>query len=517
MMHLVVDANPRRPSATPHSVDALPYSLARTLRGDLDAIVLHAIAKDPHERYGSAEELADDLKRFEMGAPVTAREPSFGYVLWKLALQHRVTFASATVAVVLIVAALVVTLWQARVAARERQRAEQRFAEVRQLANTLIFKIHDEVAPLAGSTSVRRTIVAEALGYLERLSAQSQGDPALQLELARAYNKIGRVQGLPGSANLGDRTGAIDSFRRSQALLAPSIAGSNPPGEVVTEFVDSTRRISETLRAVTGGDAEAVREAQRALEVAEIYYRRQAADVRARNQVASASFTTALAIGWAGPSLPYWNRAGMMYESLLADAPDNLDNVRNVALVEIYIGSVLYGHSELEHALEHHERALSLDERRLASNRENRLTQSDVAVDLGNVAHVRWKLGRPAEAVPLYEKSLALRKALAMTDPQDISAQSRAAFLHDKLAHVHTDLGQRAQALDHARAAVAIYESSAALAQSNPTGFGSLLLSRGHRARARGLDAEACASFTKSWGIFSVLDPAQARVPANRN
>ncbi len=173
----------------------LPYDRRRALKGDLDAIVLRAMAKQPEDRYGSAEELSEDVGRFIAGAPVVAREPSFGYVMRKLAGRHKAAFVSSGVALVLIVGALIVALWQAQVATAERQRAEQRFGEVRQLANALIFEIHDAVAPLAGSTPVRRTIVEKALSYLERLAGEAQGDTGLQIELARAYIRIGRVQG----------------------------------------------------------------------------------------------------------------------------------------------------------------------------------------------------------------------------------------------------------------------------------------------------------------------------------
>ncbi len=193
VMRLVVNADPPKPSATPAPPESgLPYESKRTLKGDLDAIVLRAMAKSPEDRYGSAEELADDVGRHAAGTPVAAREPSFAYVMRKLAGRHKIAFLAAGGSLILIVGALGVALWQAKVATLERQRAEHRFAEVRRFANALVFKIHDTVAPLPGSTPVRRTIVAEALGYSERLARESL-EP---VEVARAYVEIGEVQGL---------------------------------------------------------------------------------------------------------------------------------------------------------------------------------------------------------------------------------------------------------------------------------------------------------------------------------
>ena len=61
------------------------YDRRRSLKGDLYAIVLRAMAKQPKDRYGSADELSEDVGRIIAGAPVLAREPSFAYVMRKLA------------------------------------------------------------------------------------------------------------------------------------------------------------------------------------------------------------------------------------------------------------------------------------------------------------------------------------------------------------------------------------------------------------------------------------------------
>ena len=85
------------------------------------------------------------------------------------------------------------------------------------MADTLIFKLRDAVAPLPGSASVRKMIVDDGLAYLERLSGEAGHDRDLQLKMARAYIKIGSVQGRPNEANLGDTEGALSSFRRAES------------------------------------------------------------------------------------------------------------------------------------------------------------------------------------------------------------------------------------------------------------------------------------------------------------
>jgi hypothetical protein len=165
VIEIVAKTDPARPSARSEDSPtpaATIYTRGR-LKGDLDAIILKTMSKEPERRYGSAGELADDLERFLIGQPVVARAPSVGYVLRKLARRNKLAVGIAAASLVAIVGAMSVAMWQRTVALNERGHAEQRFNETRRLANALIFKIHDAVAPMAGSTPVRQTIVNEAL------------------------------------------------------------------------------------------------------------------------------------------------------------------------------------------------------------------------------------------------------------------------------------------------------------------------------------------------------------------
>src|SRR6266446_1096000 len=107
---VVQEARIERPStqATGEAAEARGISqvkLARRLRGDLDAIVLKALAKEKQERYGSAAALAEDLQRHLSGEPVEARPDRPAYRLGKFVLRHRVGVV-ATVACMLLVIGL---------------------------------------------------------------------------------------------------------------------------------------------------------------------------------------------------------------------------------------------------------------------------------------------------------------------------------------------------------------------------------------------------------------------------
>ncbi len=80
------------------------HTLARRLRGDLDAIVLKALAKDPEDRYPTATAFADDLQRYLSGDPVEARAARVAYRLGKLLLRHRVATGASVISVAVAIA-----------------------------------------------------------------------------------------------------------------------------------------------------------------------------------------------------------------------------------------------------------------------------------------------------------------------------------------------------------------------------------------------------------------------------
>ena len=91
----VLHQDPRPPSRhmpTPTAAQArssMPRALSAALRGDLDAIVLAALARDPRDRYASVALLRDDLARWLRGRPVRARQPDCGARIGGWARLHR--------------------------------------------------------------------------------------------------------------------------------------------------------------------------------------------------------------------------------------------------------------------------------------------------------------------------------------------------------------------------------------------------------------------------------------------
>jgi eukaryotic-like serine/threonine-protein kinase len=201
--------------------------LSKKLRGDLDNIILMALRKEPQRRYASVQQFAEDIRRHLENLPVLARKDTAGYRAAKFITRHKAGVAAAVIVLATLVVGMAVTLHEARIARLQETRAQRRFNDVRALANSLLFDVHDSIQDLPGSTPARKLLVERALLYLDSLSRDAASDASLQRELATAYEKVGTVQGNPFGANLGDIQGAVNSYRKAIAMREP-LAKANP-------------------------------------------------------------------------------------------------------------------------------------------------------------------------------------------------------------------------------------------------------------------------------------------------
>src|SRR6185369_12342364 len=211
------DANENRDDVT------RPSTVQRSFRGDLDNIVLMALEHDPARRYGSVEKLADDIRNYLEGRPIAARPATFVYRASKFIRRNTIGVAAVAAIVIITTISFIATLHQKHV-------AERRFDEVRSLAHSVVFELHDAIATLPGSTPARALLVKRALVYLDHLATEASDNTPLQMELARAYLKIGDVQGLPYNANLGDTSGAKKSYRKALAI-AQGVIDAEPSNQ----------------------------------------------------------------------------------------------------------------------------------------------------------------------------------------------------------------------------------------------------------------------------------------------
>ena len=136
------------------------------------------------------------------GRPVLARGDRFSYRAGKFLRRHKLEVAAASLVLCALIGGVVVSAREARIAAAQRARAERHFQSVRKLADTFMFRVHDAIEPLPGSTEAREILASTSLEYLNTLAPEERtDDPDLQLDLAQAYAKVAAIQGQAFAAN----------------------------------------------------------------------------------------------------------------------------------------------------------------------------------------------------------------------------------------------------------------------------------------------------------------------------
>jgi non-specific serine/threonine protein kinase/serine/threonine-protein kinase len=459
---------------TPESVSKIREGhhaiLRKRLSGDLDNILLKALHKDPARRYGSAEQLGDDLGRYLDGLPVLARPDTLFYRAGKYVKRHRIPVIAAVLVLLSLVGGLAATARQARIARAAQARAERRFNDVRKIAHDLIFEIHDSIQNLPGATPARKLIVQDAMSYLDRLAKESSEDLSLQHELAIAYQKVGDVQGLDVRSNLGDTAGALTSYEKSLDILE-SLAKSNPQDRKLrSDLADTYSRLA-AIQLEMGQTASAFLTAQKNLEIAtELEKTAEPSDRQAQLNLALAydglSNIQADSGNFDG-SVDSCSKSLAIFDVLLAAEPANAQYRRGVSLEHKKIGGVYEYTGRLDKGLVEYRKALPMDEARASENPSDTLARRDLSISYSNVGDVLLKRGEIASALTLYQQAAAIDDAIAAADPKDAWARRYQVYNYRRVGDALLKRGDIAGAREAYRKTMAAAEQRAGLDETN--------------------------------------------------
>ena len=395
VVEAVRTTDPERPSAVGGT-----EKLRRRLRGDLDTILLTALRKEPARRYQSVEQFAADVRRHLDGLPVRARPDTFGYRAGKFVRRNRVPVAAGVLLALALVGGTAATAYQARVARGAQERAERRFADVRKLANALLFDYHDAIRDLRGARPVRERMVRDALGYLDGLARESREDPSLQRELAGAYHRIGDLQGGEPSS-LGDTEGAARSYAKALGIL------------------------ESLLRA-------------------------DSASARLRRDAANAALSLGRVVWGRGDlagGLDHAHRARALLDPLVAAAPVDTDLRLQLSAATNLLGQISLEQGKIDRALAYHRADLEQFEASPESERRRPAVRHAVSVTYGYLADAQAESGDLAGALASHRRSRALRRELSAEFPNNATYAELASSARYYEAAVLGRMGRWEQAL----------------------------------------------------------------------
>jgi len=323
--------------------------------------------------------------------------------------RNRFRVMSASLILLVLVGGLAATLYQAGIARQERLKAERRFNDVRQLANSMLFEVNDEIQE--SPTRAREKLVQRALQYLDTLT-QEGGDPGLERELAAAYERVGDIQGNAFYSNLGDAEGALASYRKSLALREKLQLAATDDLELRAEIARAHERIGDVSWDLS--------ELQTAME--------------------------------------NYEQAHSLYQEL-SSIQNNAKNQRNVARIDWKIGDLL-GNSgyanlgDLKAGLERHQKAINLRKQIYEANPDDIDVADELYDSYSHIGNMQIYSGDVQSAIETYQNNLILAERLYAAAPTKMRQRQSLMEAHYNLGEAYAETGDYERSLTHLRQSV---------------------------------------------------------------
>jgi len=437
--------------------------LSKRLRGDLDNIILMALRKDPQRRYASIEQFSQDIRRHLEYLPVSARKDTTAYRAAKFIKRHRAGVAAAAFVTVALLSAMGMTFQEARIARAERARAEGRFNDVRKLANSLMFEIHDSIKDLPGSTPSRKLLVGRALEYLDSLSREAKGDVSLQRELAAAYEKIGDVQGQPRQANLGDSAGAESSYRKALAIRESLAAANAKTTDLQRELVPGYGKLGDLLWS-KGDSAGTMENASKGMAVAEAVYRADRANAANRFLFATVcidfGFKQALVADDPARGLENLRQGTVLLEQIVSEDLQNLRARRFLSLTYDRTAGILQDNpSDRPQAMVLFQKAAATMEALITADSNNTDFRRMLAYDQFEIAQLLANMDDLKGALKKQHEALSSFQKLASADPANSQFRQDVAQVQGQIGEILTLQGNPSNALSELHSSISLLET----------------------------------------------------------
>ncbi len=188
---IICEEEPRKPSHGDSHNTAGPWR--GRLADDLDNIVLKALRKEPERRYHSAAELAEDIRRYLAGLPVSASRDTFAYRAVKFARRNKAFVMAAALVMLSVLTGIILTVWQAQVARAQERIAKQERDKARRinefLRDTLFYAEPTYNRPGHGKGADAKLV--DAIRYAEKqIDEKFKDQPEIRCDL---HNTLGQI------------------------------------------------------------------------------------------------------------------------------------------------------------------------------------------------------------------------------------------------------------------------------------------------------------------------------------
>jgi serine/threonine protein kinase len=404
------------------SPPARPGLLTPELAGDLENILLKALHPEAHRRYRSAGELAEDLERYLSHQPVRATPDSFAYRTGRFLRRHALASAATSLGLIAVLSGAVISVYEAR-------RAEQRFAQVRELANHFVFDFESSIRDIPGTLAARRMAVSTGRQYLAQLSEDARGDANLTADLAQSYDRLSNAE-----MSAGESGPAIEHAKKTIDLLRRLKADCCGPAERRALYVRAWADLA-IFQSESGSTADALASSVEATRAARAWWEGSPKDPAAMRALVIGSATQGgmLAnLGRGEQALPYLEQADQLSEDLFKQSAADEDLLFIRVRVDFYLARVLNSINQPGKALESNQHALAILNQLLQKHPESGRWRRLKGTTLSGIARSFRQLSENdpslrSKAIDAAREAYLYTRGEAATNPGDNSIQDATA------------------------------------------------------------------------------------------
>jgi serine/threonine protein kinase/tetratricopeptide (TPR) repeat protein len=486
--------------------------LRRSLRGDLDNIVLMAMRKEPERRYASSQQMASDIQRYLEGKPVIARRDTMSYRTAKFVRRHWLPVTVGVSAAFLILAFATTTYVQSLRIAAERDRvaqqrglAERERVRAEEVSSFLVnlFKLSNPEENRGNQVTARELLDSGAKRLRAGLNDQPETKAALLSTVGAVYDSLGQYQvalpildeSLQLQPQAHDKSRITTLLELGRARIGTGdLPGAEAPLQEALHLSQSNFGAASVesghalwalgmLRHQQGQFGEAKDLYVRSLEILE-------SSGAPQTDVSDVLDDLAMVYGreqqWALAKQTYERALAVDRQMLGDDHPRVAWYLNNLAVVAQNMGDLKKAESLYRDAIRRMERAYGVGDPQTAD-----------AID--NYGLLLQREGRLAEAEPL------LRSALALALSQYGQEHYKVGYARVSLAMLLHDQGDLAEAESQFRQALAIYDKAL---PANHQWRAALLMHFARLLVDRGKTDEALTMSDQSLKIWTSTSPA---------
>ncbi|TWU30853.1 serine/threonine protein kinase [Novipirellula artificiosorum] len=488
---------------------------------DLETVVAKAMSKHRDQRYETAADFRDDLRRVLAGEPTIARPASIIDKVANWAIKHQRSVL-VSVLVIMLVATLGfvgLAVGTAVITAEKRASVQHAIAAARgeKLARDAVDRLGAQMAELLSeipaAESVRRRLLSETLDYYQQFAFHADDDPDLQEDLAITFGKIGGLQ-----SELGAGDEAVDSYQKSESLysrlaeplpsrlrlqldwstsqnnLAESLHRSGRIDDAAVWFAEAIQKQTDLLRTVNEVNDDSLHDTvvmrlstslnnlglllseAGALEEAEASYRRAIAllasgndndsSAAQRQQLASVQVNLGGLLTRSDPAraAEYAREALVIQADSLSSNPGNARLATQVVVTLNTLGAAQLEAEQLSAAVNSLERAAEIGKQLLQRWPDQMTYRRDFVISLNQLGLALSKSGKLNLATARFEEAVEQGRTLAEQFPEDAEIQSMLGGVLNNFGFLHQQLGDDRTAMEAYEEAVRVQTHAVQLA-----------------------------------------------------